>query len=201
MATSIGATEKAALDTIMNRRSPAKFSSERPPRDAIEQLLAAAIRAPNHYLNEPWRFFVLAGVARDRFADALVSRLVKTLPDPTTPQARSLLDRERQKPLRAPVVIAVAAVKTGNARALPVEDLAATAAAVENMLLAAPALGLGAFWRTGEPAYDSDVKAFFGLGPDDRLVGFIYVGYPEVMGDLTPRTGIEDKTQWLGWED
>jgi nitroreductase len=127
--------------------------------------------------------------------------LVKTLPDPTTPQARSLLERERQKPFRAPVIIAVAAVRTTNAHAIPIEDVAATAAAVENVLLAAPALGLGAFWRTGEPAYDPGVKEFFGLRPEDQLVSFIYVGYPDVMGDLTPRTGIEDKAQWLGWDD
>jgi nitroreductase len=201
LVTSIEAADKAVLDAIVNRRSPAKFSTDRPPRAAVEQLLAAAIRAPNHYRNEPWRFFVLAGVARERFADALVTRLVKTLPDPTTPQAQSLIDRERQKPFRAPVIIAVAAVQTSNTKAMPLEDVEATAAAVENVLLAAPAVGLGAFWRTGEPAYDSDVKAFFGLRREDQLVGFLYVGYPEVMGDLTPRTGIEDKTQWLGWDD
>jgi len=194
-------TAPAVLHAILNRRSAAKLAADRPPREVIEKLLEAAIRAPNHYLNEPWRFFVLTGSARDQLGDVLAERLRAQLTDPASPQSRATLERERKKPLRAPVLIAVAAAHTGNVHALPAEDASATAAAVQNMLLAAPALGLGTFWRTGEAAYDPAVKAFLGLQPEDQIVAFVYVGYPEVLGDVTPRTGLDGKVDWRGWEE
>jgi len=37
-------------------------------------------------------------------------------------------------------------------------------------------MGFGTMWRTGAPAYDVNVKRALGLGPDDRIVGFLYLG-------------------------
>lgn len=192
---------RAALEAILNRRSPAKFKPERPSREVIEQLLQAAIRAPNHYLNQPWRFFVITGDARKQLGNVFADLLARDMTNPMTPPMQATIDRERQKTLRAPVIICVATIRTPNQRALPIEDIEASAAAVENMLLAAPALGLGAYWRTGNAAYDAEVKAFFGLTPDDHITSFVYVGYPETLGPVTPRTGFEDKTTWLGWDE
>jgi nitroreductase len=190
----------SGLQAILNRRSPASFSAVQPPKELIERLIEAGIRAPNHYLNEPWRFIVLAGDARKALGEAFAESLRGRLPDAETPQAQAQLQRERQKTLRSPVLIAIASARTENTRALPIEDVEAVAAAVENMLLVAPELGLGAFWRTGDAAYDDRVKAHLGLKPEDQIVAFLYVGYPATWGDLTPRTGTDDKTRWLGWE-
>jgi nitroreductase len=188
------------LEAVLNRRSPAKFTPEQPPKDVIEKLIAAAARAPNHFLNEPWRFFVVAGDERARLGDALAASLKARLPNPEAPQAQTQLQRERQKPFRSPVLIVAAAVRTENARALPIEDVEATAAAVENALVAAPSLGLGAYWRTGDAAYDDQVKAYFGLRPEDQIVAFLYVGYPDGWNELSPRTALADKITWLGWD-
>jgi nitroreductase len=57
-------------------------------------------------------------------------------------------------------------------------------AAVQNMLLAAHALGYGAIWKTGAAAYDNDVKATFGLEPADHIVALIYVGTVLMPGPL-----------------
>ena len=54
--------------------------------------------------------------------------------------------------------------------------MAAVAAAAQNMLLAAHALGFAAKWATGKQAYDATVKAELGLGDDDRIIGFLYLG-------------------------
>lgn len=186
---------------ILDRRSPRAFKPERPSRELIDKLLQAAIRAPNHYLDQPWRFFVLTGEARNRLGDVFADQLGKDAVDRTTAPMQAAISRERQKPLRAPVMIAVAVVHTDSKYALWIEDIEAGAAAVENMLLAAPALGLGAYWRTGDVAYSDEVKAFLGLKPDDHLVSWVYVGYPETWGPVTPRTGYEDKTTWLGWDE
>jgi nitroreductase len=88
-----------------------------------------------------------------------------------------LMRRTAFKPLRAPVIVAVS-VRTDEKPVRAVEDFAAASAAVQNMLLAAHARGLGAIWRTGELAYRDEIKTFLGLDPTDRIVGFVYLGRP-----------------------
>ncbi len=118
MASAPTESTEAGLEAVLNRRSPAKFTPEQPPKDVIEKLIAAAARAPNHFLNEPWRFFVVAGDERARLGDALAASLKARLPNPEAPQAQTQLQRERQKPFRSPVLIVAAAVRTENARSV-----------------------------------------------------------------------------------
>jgi nitroreductase len=58
-------------------------------------------------------------------------------------------------------------------------------------------MGLGAMWRTGDAAFDPDVKAALGLAPDQHLIGFIYVGYPQAELPAPNRPGADDRTTWL----
>jgi nitroreductase len=109
----------------------------------------------------------------------------------------SALEVERARPLRAPVLIAVGVDRPNEPKVVEIENVCAAAAAVENMLLAAHALGLGAMWRTGPAAFDMDVKAFFGMEPDQHLVGFIYLGYPDLEKSPPERPNFEDRTTWL----
>lgn len=106
-------------------------------------------------------------------------------------------DKCREVPLRAPVLIAVGVDKPGEAKVLEIENVAATAAAIQNLLLTAHAMGLGAKWRTGEWARDSLVKEFLGFAPDQHLIGFIYIGYPEFFAEPAPRPSFEDRTVWM----
>ena len=78
-----------------------------------------------------------------------------------------------------------------------IEDIEAAAAAVQNMLLAAEELGLGTIWRTGDAAYDPLVKRWFGLTPDDHIVAFVYVGFPEGSRQMRVPTPFSAKTTWL----
>lgn len=189
----------STLDAILNRWSVTKFQAECPPQNAIQQLLDAAVLAPNHHLNQPWRFVVLTGHALDLYGDLLAERLTVNLENPSSPQSIALLEAERRKPLRAPVLIVVASVRTSHPKALRLEDVAATAAAVQNILLAAPSLGLGAYWRTGKSAEDLTVKSFFGLAEADDIVAFVYVGYPAAVRAPIPRKPAKERTAWLGW--
>jgi len=77
--------------------------------------------------------------------------------------------------MRAPLIVAVGAQITPG-KIPEVEQVAAVAAAIQNMQLAAAALGLGAVWKTGAPAYDPTIKAWLGLAPQDHIVGFVYIG-------------------------
>lgn len=178
------------------------MSPRRPSREFIEQVLAAAVEAPNHYETEPWRFFVLTGRAREELAGVLVEALRRRLAGQPEKTIEGLAIAERAKPLRAPVLIVVAVKRSEQKNVVPIEDIEATAAAVENMLLAAHALGLGAHWRTGDGAYDDYVKGWFGLRPEDHIAAVVYVGYPDPEQDRPKvrRRSFADKTEWRGWE-
>jgi nitroreductase len=110
-------------------------------------------------------------------------------------------ERARSKPLRAPVIVAVAVEPVVGPKIVEVEEVAAGAAAVQNMLLAAHALGLAAIWRTGDACYDDAVKAHFDLSPNAYLMGFVYLGYPAAVSTRSRHTPPEELTRWLGWDD
>ena len=181
------------FDTIKNRQSIGKVKPDPVPREMIEKLLSAAVQAPNHYKVRPWRFVVLTGAARARLGDVMAASLQEQHPE-YPPEA---FNKERGKPLRSPVLIAVGVDKPSEAKVIEVENICATAAAIENLLLVAHAEGLGAKWRTGDPAMDPKVKEFLGFEADQHLIGFLYIGYPD--SDPTPkeRPSFEDRTVWM----
>jgi nitroreductase len=181
------------FEAIHTRQSIGKVKPDPVSRDLIERMLAAAVQAPNHYKVRPWRFVVMTGAARERLGRVMADSLRKR--DPEADDDR--LAREHAKPLRAPVLIAVGVDKPSIAKAIEIENVCAAAAAVQNLLLAAHALGLASKWRTGPAAYDPDVKAFLGLQPDQHLIGFIYVGYAESEAASPSRPLHDDRTAWM----
>ncbi len=166
----------------------------------IEHVIEAAGWAPNHYKTEPWRFTVLTGSAREDLGRAMADSLRRRLPAPDSPAAEAMLIKERAKPLRAPVVIAVAVKPSDRPKVREVEEIEAGAAGVENMLLAAHALGLGAMWRTGEAAYDPEVKRFLGFPPTAHIAAFVYLGYPDVPELPKRERDLSAVTRWIGDE-
>jgi nitroreductase len=166
-------------------------------RQLVERVIEAATWAPNHRRTEPWRFVVLTGESRQELGRVLAQILERRLRDQGAQAAIEQLDKERAKPLRAPVVVAVAAVPSDDPKTIEVEEIAATAAGIQNMLLAAQALGLGAMWRTGESAYDPEVRAFLGLPENAHMLAFIYLGYAEIVPPVARFEGASARTRWL----
>lgn len=185
------------LEAIKTRRSISKFKLDEPPKELIEKILDAGTWAPTHHLTEPWKFFVLTGKAREKLGEAMAQALAEELTDLDSQESKVKLDSERQRPLRAPVIIAVAASPKQDPNVVELEEIVATASAMQNMLLAAHALGLGAILRTGKAAYRKKVKEFFGLSDKEYLLGFIYLGYPDVQPQKATRTPFSSKTVWL----
>ena len=150
-----------------------RLSNPGPTEKHLRLILEAAVSAPDHKELRPWRFVVLSGPAKDAFGEVLVRSLLQRDPNATGGQQ----DKERTKLDRAPLVVVTGAKRLETS--LPFSELiAATAAATQNMLLAAWALGYGSIWRTGAPVYDDTVKRELGFETDDELVGFIYLGSP-----------------------
>ncbi len=175
-----------AFDAIFARRSTGRLTDPAPSGEDLTRILEAAAAAPDHGELRPFRFVVLSGEAKDAFgqilADAYVIRCEAVGAAPTPGQ----LAKERTKLGRAPLVLVVGAVHRHSEVVPWEEQFAAAAAAAQNALLAATALGYGSMWRTGDPAYDPRVKAALGLGEHDAVVGFLYLGTPH-EGDAKPR--------------
>ncbi len=182
-----------ALEAIHTRQSIGDVKPDPVPVDLIEKLLSAAVQAPNHYKVRPWRFVVLTGAGRERLGNVLARSFAEKFPD--APAAS--LEKERSRPLRAPLVIAVGVDKPSEPKVLEVENMCAAAAAVENLLIAAQALGLAAKWRTGEDARNPRVKEFLGFAADQPLIALLYIGYPAFEPAPTVRPGFEDRTVWM----
>jgi nitroreductase len=181
------------LNLIHTRHSIPKVKPDPIPRQVIEQLLSAAVQAPNHHRVRPWRFVVLQGDARLRLGEVMAQALKDRQPD----ALEEALAVERLRPLRAPLLIAVGVEKPTEPKVLEIENVCAAAAATQNLLLAAHALGLGGMWRTGPAALDPAVKAFLGFAPDQHLIGFLYIGYPESEHQFPERPSYEDRTVWM----
>jgi nitroreductase len=182
-----------ALQTIQTRHSVGKVKPDAVPREVIEKLLNAAVQAPNHYQARPWRFVVLTGSGRNKLGEVMAQSMKAKFPQLT----EEPLNKERGKPLRSPVLIAVGVDKPTESKVLEIENICATAAACENILLAAHALGLAAQWRTGDAARDPMVKKFLGFAEDQHIISFLYIGFPDVVPDAAPRLGFEDRTVWM----
>lgn len=182
------------LDAIRSRRSMGKCTDEVPDASLIREMLEAATWAPNHKQTEPWRFVVLSGDARAQLGDAMGRAAAKDIEDPTAAEAEHV--KVARKPLRAPYVIAVYTVP--NPVVPEVEEIAATAAAVQNMLLAAHALGLAAMWRTGNLVFTPEVRDFLQMPENAHMLGTIYVGCPDMSPPVRQRRSIEEVTTWLG---
>ena len=186
------------LDAIHSRRSRGKMRPDAPPRDLIEQVLQAAVHAPNHHDTQPWRFFVLTNDARVRFGDALAEALTRRMAEMEQSKLDGLLLAERAKPMRSPVLIVVGVRSEERDPMTRREDFQSASAALQNMLLAAESLGLAAIWRTGEGILDAGVKAHFGLQPEDEIASVLYLGYPDdTLGPMPARQrDFAPATEW-----
>ncbi|HEX8919693.1 MAG TPA: nitroreductase [Chloroflexota bacterium] len=191
----------ATVRALHARSSTGRVKPERPPRELIEEIIQAGAWAPNHYRTEPWRFIVLAGTARQALGEVMAQAEAAKLHDVAGPEAQQIIERERKKPLRAPVLIVVAAVPSVEPKVVEIEEIAATAAAVQNMLVAAEAVGLGAMWRTGPAAYDPLVKCHLGLPDAAHILAFVYVGFPDPIPRSPRNRDAARHTTWFGWSD
>jgi nitroreductase len=185
------------FEAIRSRASIGKVLPDPVDRALVEQILEAGTWAPNHHHTEPWRFFVLTGEGRKPLGRVMAAVAAEKMDDPESPENQARLRIEEAKALRAPVIIAVSAHPTDKPNIVRVEEVAAASAAVQNMLLAAHALGLGTVWRTGPATLHPLTKQLFGLGPEDEMVGFVYLGHPDMQAPPRRRTATTDKTTWI----
>ncbi len=173
----------AALDLLLSRRSGSAkaMGNPGPSSQQLADILKAGARVPDHGKLFPWRLVVFEGDARGRFGDVLAQ--VLEAEDERSKQ----IEEERNRFLRAPVVIAVVSSARESIK-IPVWEQELSAGAVcQNILIAAHASGFVGNWLTEWYAYHPKVKEKIGLKPGERIAGFIYIGTATVELEERPR--------------
>lgn len=184
-------------ELIRNRRSvfPDQFDEgKQVPDEIIKNILVNATWAPNHGRHEPWLFTVFTGEGLKTFAN-FQSSLYKSEAGDSFSEAT--FKKLQQQPLKASHIISLGMKRGANRRIPEIEDIEAVACAVQNIYLTVSAYGLGGYWTTGGITYKETAKAFFGLGDEDKLLGFFYIGYIAVPSAKSARVGIDEKTKWI----
>jgi nitroreductase len=175
------------------RRSVKKFTERRVARSEIERLLSVAALAPNHRLTEPWRFYVLGAESRRQYGDVLGGRKARKMEDADAAAlVRAKVAGEHEA---LPAMIAVAMTVSEDAEQTR-EDFAATFMAIQNLALAAVALGLGTHIKTGAVMDDPDARAAVGVNENERIVAVVNLGEPETLPSPRSRTPAADVTVW-----
>jgi nitroreductase len=180
--------EHPALTLLQQRVSHPRLTEPGPSRDQLTKLYKAALRAPDHAWLRPWRFIEVAGDDRAQLGEHLANSAREDNPDINDKQIQKLLN----SPLRAPLVLIIWAQIIDHPKVPDIEQILATGAATTNLLNAAHALGLGAVWRTGAPAYSPTLKRRLGMADRDQLVGFIYLGTPSGANKPIPELNPAD---------
>jgi nitroreductase len=185
-----------AISAINKRTSVRRFRSDPVSRDIIEQLLECAVRAPNHKLTEPWRFAVLTGRARDRFAEIRAGHRLKRFSDPASAEALAGAEKVRRESLQTPVYIIVMAALSPDA-IMREEDYAATMMAAANLMIAAESLGLGTYLKSGGIMQDPGLIEMAGVPDGFRIVGVLSLGYPAEQEPPRRRKPATELTRWV----
>jgi nitroreductase len=166
----------APLDFLDRRRSvPAsQLAAPAPDSATLLRMLRSAVRVPDHGKRVPFRFLKIEGDARFALSDRVVSRSLEIHPD----IGEAALEKDRMRFQRAPLIVAVIARQGEDAKIPASERFSSASCVCFALLQAAQALGYGAQWLTGWPAYDPEIRHALGIGEDERVAGFIHVGTP-----------------------
>ncbi len=157
---------------VRTRRTSMIVDHEREvPLELIAELCGLITWAPNHKKTWPWRFAVFTGDGRARLGAVMADEMERV--DFGDEAKRS---KTRTKYLRTPATLVVGCSPHADPM-LHVENRDAVAAGIQNLLLGATTLGLASFWSTPAITQPPAVLDLCGFGPDDRMVGVIYLGW------------------------
>ena len=181
---------------IKNRRSikPVKMNGKKIPDEQVRELLKLANWAPTHGRTEPWRFIVYSGNKVKEFCHQHAELYKTHTPKEKFEQAN--YDKQMHNgDLASHIIIAI--MQKGDSPKIPaLEEIAATAIAIQNILLGATAAGIASFWSTGGMVHHPVMKDFLQLNKEDIVMSLLYLGYPDEQMEGKRQTEIEEKVVW-----
>lgn len=183
------------LDRLLDRASISALQEPAPDGAVLDRILETALRAPDHGRLAPWRFALIRGEARATLAEVVAQALLRRDPEATP----VMLEKQRGKFLRAPLVVALGAHIRPDHKIPQSEQLMSVAAATMNLLNAIHIAGFAAIWVTGANAYDPAVQEALGFRAPDTLAGFLFVGTARAPATPARRPALADHVaEWTG---
>lgn len=179
-----------AMKLLLNRRSSdaKKLIAPAPEGEALEQILTAATRVPDHGKLAPWKLVLLEGKAQKKLGKFCAGLFQKQYPDASDKE----LEAEAARFTRAPLVIAVLSTPKESKKAPVWEQELSVGAVCMNILHATYALGFGAKWLSEWPMFRDEVCRELGGAEGDRIAGFIYIGTKTEELDDRERPSLKD---------
>lgn len=181
-----------ALELLLHRHSNPRLVEPAPTGEQLEALFKAGLRAPDHGALMPWEFIVFSGEQRHRLGDIMADAAS------TKGEAADAIEKARQAPLRAPLIITVVAKVKEHDKIPRLEQELSAGCAVMGMQMAALAQGFNGIWRTGWFAFDRGVHQALGLNEADQIVGFLYLGTAQTEVRKLPERDISQFVRYFG---
>jgi nitroreductase len=187
------------------------------PKQLVLELLEAANMAPSATNRQPWEFVVVSRTYLDRLEDTLKEAFQERVASVSDEAMRraikdlSLPEEEGGDRLKAlgafyrtlggaPVAIGVCLPREKDTWVWK-NNISDSAAAIENLLLAAWGKGLGTCWMTGPLKGRADaIASFLGVPEDRELVAIVTLGYPDHQPPVPPKKDVAAKTRWIGFD-
>lgn len=183
-----------AIEALLTRNSVAQLTEPAPTDQQLDIILHAGLRANDHRRLRPWKFLIIDGDARAKLGQLMLQISLQDNPQLPEDKQRDIAD----KPLRAPLIIAVVAKVRDNEKVPNIEQQLSTAGAAQLMMLAAHAQGIGAIWRSGSLSHDSRMVSGLGLDSRDKIIGFLYMGTPKAIKPLASMDAENFTERWNG---
>lgn len=189
----------ALVEYLKTRRSVPAFQmcEPGPKRAELEDILRLAVRVPDHGKLAPWRFIVYRGERRMQIGEALLKMALEK----TSDLSEEMINVERTRFTRAPVVVAVVSRAAPHVKIPEWEQLMSAGAVCLNLLMAANAHGYVSNWLTEWFAYDLRARPLLGIGEGERVAGFIHIGSTTFPVTERPRPELADVVTWIGEAD
>lgn len=184
---------------IDNRRTvvPEIMNGKIIPKGEILEILEAANWAPTHGHTEPWRFVVFTPETKDAFK-LYHAELYKKISTEKGDFLQVNYDKLKGRAQNASHVVAIINKRGDNLKIPEIEEIAATATAVQNILLSAFARNIACYWGSGGMTYHPEMREHLGFGENDKVMGLLFLGYTDekdIKGKR--RTEINEKTTWI----
>lgn len=179
-------------DNIHQRQSIGHLVEPSPNSEQLELAFQAALAAPDHHRLKPTYFIIVQNEQREQFGE-LIMEAVQDLGD----QEQAQIDRVRNHPLRAPLLVLAVTRFQDHPKVPYFEQILSSGAAVQNFLLSLQAQGFSTIWRSGAVVESKLLKQKLGLQAHDLISGIIYVG--TAVKAIPARPQIDTQTHVSFW--
>lgn len=175
-------TQSNLRNIIRERRAVKKGYTDKPvTEETVRELLNDAIWAPTHGNRQPWRFIFVDQENLPSFA----KKVAATYPED--------LQQNREDYLNEPNAILVVIMEEPELQKQWEENYGAVASLIQNFWLLAWEQKLGVVWKTNPHIYRPELKEILDLKENEKVVGFIHLGYFEEISEKKPRISVDEK--------